>query len=47
VPAFETHRLTKDGTRIKVSLTATALLDEAGKPASIAITERKIEDLRQ
>ena len=36
----ETQRLTKDGRSLKVSLTATALLDDAGKVDAIATTER-------
>ncbi|MDD5330379.1 MAG: chemotaxis protein CheB [Sulfuricella sp.] len=38
----ELARQTRDGRQIKVRLTATALPDEAGKPALIAITEREI-----
>ena len=37
---FQTQRLTKDGRSLKVSLTATALLDAAGKVDAIATTER-------
>ncbi|WP_296494983.1 chemotaxis protein CheB [Rhodoferax sp.] len=37
---FHTRRLTKDGRVLDVDLTATALLDEAGKVYAIATTER-------
>ncbi|MDD5030394.1 MAG: hypothetical protein PHH58_12965, partial [Rhodoferax sp.] len=37
---FDTQRLTKDGRVLDISLTATALLDEAGQMYAIATTER-------
>lgn len=37
---FQTQRLTKDGSVLDVDLTATALLDDAGKVYAIATTER-------
>jgi two-component system CheB/CheR fusion protein len=37
---FQTQRLTKDGRTLEVSLTATALFDEAGNVDAIATTER-------
>jgi two-component system CheB/CheR fusion protein len=37
---FETQRMTKAGLMLNVSITATALLDEAGKVYAIATTER-------
>ena len=37
---YHTRRLTKDGRVLDVDLTATALLDEAGKVYAIATTER-------
>lgn len=42
VPPYETLRRTKDGRKIKIWLTASALLDEAGNPAAIATTEKEI-----
>jgi len=37
---FDTQRLTKDGRVLDISLTATALLDEAGQMYAVATTER-------
>ena len=37
---FQTQRLTKDGRTLNVSLTATALVDQAGQVDAIATTER-------
>ncbi len=37
---YRTTRLAKDGSLIKVWLTATALLDEAGQVYAVALTER-------
>jgi PAS domain S-box-containing protein len=42
VPPCETWRRTKDGREIRVSLTASALLDKSGNTASIATTEMEI-----
>jgi two-component system CheB/CheR fusion protein len=42
VPPCESWRLTKSGQELRVWLTTSVLLDEAGKPASIAITEREM-----
>jgi two-component system CheB/CheR fusion protein len=40
---FRTQRITKNGTAVEVWMTATALLDEAGKMYAIATTERARE----
>lgn len=40
---FETERLSKDGSRVHVWLTASLLLDKDGKPRAIATTERKMD----
>ncbi len=37
---FQTHRLTRDGSIVDVSITASALVNEAGKVYAIATTER-------
>jgi two-component system, chemotaxis family, CheB/CheR fusion protein len=42
VPPTESWRRRKDGHEIKVWLTVSQLLDEAGQPAAIAFTEREI-----
>jgi len=42
VESFETQRITKDGKILDVWLTVTKLVDESGKPVSIATTERDI-----
>jgi two-component system CheB/CheR fusion protein len=42
VPPCNATRLTKDGREIKVWLTTSALLDESGKPAAIATTEKEM-----
>jgi two-component system CheB/CheR fusion protein len=47
VASFETRRITKDGKRLKVSLTATRLIDDDGKTMAIATTERDITEYRQ
>lgn len=39
VPAYHSARLTKDGTAVEVEVTATALIDAAGKIYAIATTE--------
>jgi len=44
---FETQRLTKDGSILDISLTATMLRDQAGKPFGITTTERNITERRQ
>jgi two-component system CheB/CheR fusion protein len=44
---YTTQRLTKDGRLLDVSLTATALLDEAGKVYAIATTERALAGVRE
>jgi len=41
-PPCETWRRAKDGREIKVSLTASTLLDESGNLTAIATTEKKI-----
>ena len=41
---YQTQRLSKDGHTLAVSLTATALLNEAGQVYAIATTERACED---
>lgn len=43
VPPCESWRRTRDGHLFKVWLTTSVLLDEAGKPASIAMTEREMK----
>ena len=54
INSFETQRVTKDGRILDVWMTVTKLVDDAGKPISIASTERDItgrkraeESLRQ
>ena len=47
VPSFETQRVTKDGRTLDVWLTATKLVDEAGKPVGIATTERDVTEHRR
>ncbi|MBI1881480.1 MAG: PAS domain S-box protein, partial [Chloroflexi bacterium] len=42
VESFETQRIVKDGRILDIALTATALVDAAGKPYAIATTERDI-----
>lgn len=42
VAPFESSRRRKDGSEIKVWLTVSQLLDQAGQPAAIAFTEREI-----
>ena len=42
IESFETQRITKDGKILDVWLTVTKLVDESGKPVSIATTERDI-----
>lgn len=42
VPPCESSRRTRNGRLIKVWLTTSVLLDAAGKPASIALTEREL-----
>jgi len=42
VDSLETRRLTKDGSKLDVWLTITALTDDMGKPVAIATTERDI-----
>jgi two-component system CheB/CheR fusion protein len=46
VTSFETLRVTKDGKRLKVSLTVTRLVDDDGKPVAVATTERDITEYR-
>ncbi|MBN2376145.1 MAG: PAS domain S-box protein, partial [Sedimentisphaerales bacterium] len=43
---FETQRLTKNNRILNISLTATLLKDEKGKPFAITTTERDISDRR-
>ena len=40
---YQTQRLSKDGTVIDISLTATALMNASGQIYAIATTERKKE----
>ncbi len=40
---YRTQRITKDGTVVEVSMTATALVNEAGQMYAIATTERARE----
>ena len=47
VPAFEAKRRTRDGRLIDVWATVTLLRDAAGKPASLATTERDVTVQRQ
>jgi PAS domain S-box-containing protein len=47
IPAIETQRITKDGRLLDVSLTATVLVDDDGKPIGIATTERDITKRKQ
>ena len=42
IESCETRRLTKDGETLKVWLTVTALVDEAGKVVEVGTTERDI-----
>ena len=42
VKAFKTQRMTKDGKRLDIWLTATVLTDESGQPIEIATTERDL-----
>ncbi len=39
---YQIERLTRDGEAIKVRMTATALVNDDGKPYAIAITERRV-----
>jgi two-component system CheB/CheR fusion protein len=43
VPSFETERLTRDGRRLRVWLTASTLMDETGKPARLTTTDHQID----
>ena len=47
IERFETVRLTKDGARIDVSLTKSALTDSAGRVTGMAIIARDISDQRR
>jgi PAS domain S-box-containing protein len=47
VESFETQRVTKDGRRLDVWLTVTALLDEAETPTAVATTERDITERKR
>jgi PAS domain S-box-containing protein len=44
IQPYQSQRLTKDGAILDVSVTATALLDEAGKLYAIAATERLLKE---
>lgn len=44
IEPYQSQRLTKDGAILDVSVTATALLDEAGKLYAIAATERLLKE---
>jgi two-component system sensor kinase FixL len=46
IDSFETIRLAKDGRILHISLTATLLRDETGKPFAVTITERDISERR-
>ena len=43
IEPYHTQRLTKDGVIVEASITATALLDEAGKVYAISTMERAVE----
>jgi signal transduction histidine kinase len=47
IQSFETQRVAKDGRILEVWLTVTILTDEAGKPISIATTERDITERKR
>jgi PAS domain S-box-containing protein len=47
ISAIETQRITKDGRLLDVSLTATVLVDDNGKPLGFATTERDITKRKQ
>jgi two-component system cell cycle sensor histidine kinase/response regulator CckA len=47
ISSFETQRLTKDGRLLDVWLTATKLVDDAGKVIGIAATERDITERKK
>jgi PAS domain S-box-containing protein len=44
IRSYETQRITRDGRRMEVWMTLTALVDDAGKPVGIATTERDITE---
>lgn len=46
IDCFETLRLTQDCRLLHISLTATLLRDETGKPSAVTITERDITERR-
>jgi PAS domain S-box-containing protein len=46
IDCFETTRLTKDGRILHISLTATLLKNETGKPVAVTTTERDITERR-
>jgi len=47
VDSLETQRVTKDGRRLDVWLTVTALKDDAGRTVAVATTERDITELKR
>lgn len=47
VDSWEAQRRTKDGRIIDVAVTATALLDETGRPSAVAKTERDITEQKR
>ncbi|MCX5653686.1 MAG: response regulator [Planctomycetota bacterium] len=47
VTSFDTQRVTKDGRILDVWLTVTKLVDDAGKPISVASTERDITERKR
>jgi PAS domain S-box-containing protein len=47
VESFETQRITKDGRLLDVWMTVTLLVDDAGKPVAVAMTERDITERKQ
>src|SRR5262245_37606539 len=47
VESFETQRVAKGGRIVDVWLTATALLDDSGKPIAVATTERDITERKR
>ena len=44
IEPYRTRRVGKDGSEITVTLTATALVDEHGRPYAVATTEREVSD---
>ena len=42
IKPYRTYRIRKDGSEVTVALTATALVDEDGRPYAVATTEREV-----